>query len=140
MAEPSRTVFVCSCEDSMRLDAESRLGLSNPAASFDAASEPPVNALQTMYVTPAKEKTLSDAVKEAFGFGVVLNRLGGNQLRLYVGEPVSAAIADTESYLNEFKDREALHEQGDGVRSYVGILLAALAAPWPVLLIDEPAI
>jgi len=91
-----------------------------------------------MYLDPSREAILSDAFKEAFGLGVVLNRMGGSQISLHVGDPMDAAIANPAQYLSEIALRPAIQQQGDGIRSYIGILLAALATPWPVLLIDEP--
>ena len=121
------------------LDAESRLGLSNPAPSFDALSTPPVNALQRMFLNPALETHLSAAFNDAFGSGLVLNRLGGSQIAVGMSAtrstPGSGTLRRTS---REVQTRPPLHAQGDGVLGGYAGILAALATPWPVLLIDEP--
>ncbi len=120
------------------LDAESRLTLSKPVDSFDVLAEPPSTALQRLFLSPKMEAAVSVAFSDAFGAGLVLNRMGGKSISLHVGESLNASITDPSEYLTQIAQRSPVATQGDGIRSYVGILLASLATPWPILLVDEP--
>lgn len=120
------------------LDAESRLSLASPVASFNVLNEPPTATLHRVFMDPDLETVLSDSFREAFGTGVLINRLGGSQISLHLGEPISSVIGEPGAYLTAIETRPQVSRQGDGMRSYLGILLAALGSPWPVLMIDEP--
>lgn len=86
------------------------------------------------------EEELSSVIREAFGVGVVLDRLD-LQTRLRVGD-VSADVPPlnrpTKEYADQLAQLPLLDNQGDGFRSFVGIASHVLTHQFTVLLIDEP--
>lgn len=86
------------------------------------------------------EAELSQVVRDAFGFGVVLDRLDV-QTRLRVGDlsvPAPPLDRPTAEYAEALARLPLLDDQGDGLRSFVGIASQILAHRFNVLLIDEP--
>ncbi len=41
-------------------------------------------------------------------------------------------------YVREVEKLEPVHEQGDGIRSYIGVLLQVTVGEWSLILLDEP--
>ncbi|MEV7528691.1 ATP-dependent nuclease [Agrococcus sediminis] len=86
------------------------------------------------------EEELSDVVREAFGVGVVLDRLD-IETRLRVGD-VEAEIPPlnrpTLEYAKALAELPLLDTQGDGFRSFVGLASQILTHRFDVMLIDEP--
>lgn len=86
------------------------------------------------------EQELSDVVEEVFGAGLVLDRINA-EVRLRVGRvdvevpPINRPTAD---YARAVAELPTLDSQGDGFRSFVGLVLLILAERPNVLLIDEP--
>lgn len=119
------------------LDGQTRLQLANPSTGFQPRSEAPINPIQRLFTDLPMEAKLSSMCKESFGVGVALDRLGGTSLPLHMGEPIGQ-IGDIELYNQTIAGYPPLEHQGDGIRSYVGILLAALASSHPIILVDEP--
>jgi hypothetical protein len=103
----------------------------------DAASHP----LHHVLSDDGLEIRLSDRFKAAFGQELVLNWRAGQQLPLHVGpRPRRSAEGDRVSneYVEQVSSLPRLDSQGDGMRSFVTLLLYSLALDCPVLLVDEP--
>ena len=122
----------------LSLNAEARLGLSGSVQSIDRRTEVPRAPLQRLLADPSAEARLSDGVKAAYGEPVSVNRAGGSMLHLLLGRAVSEPRLDNETYMEEIESLPLVSDQGDGVRSFIGLLLAIEAAPYPVVLVDEP--
>jgi len=119
--------------------AEQRLGLLSDVAPYDPTSESPANPLQALFARPVLEQQLSEDAKEAFGTGVVLSRIWGSNLRLHMGSlDRQATLPPSEDYMNELASLPLATEQGDGVKSFLGLLLALRAAGYPIVMVDEP--
>ncbi|MDG4773008.1 AAA family ATPase [Solwaraspora sp. WMMD792] len=108
--------------------------------AFHVGREAPAGPLQLMYTSREFERIASDEMRNAFGESLTLHRYAGSMISLHVGsviaeETVTPASAD---YLDEIEKLPLLQEQGDGVRSYMGMVLTVLAASYPVLILDEP--
>jgi predicted ATP-dependent endonuclease of OLD family len=87
------------------------------------------------------EKRFSDYFREAFGTDLIVHRNAGNEVPLYVGDkPIPKEGEDrvSEGYLSELEKLDLLHEQGDGMRGFVGVLLNAFISNHSILFIDEP--
>lgn len=122
-------------------EAEQRLQLANSSQSFDAQQEPPNTPLQTLYVWPNREEQLARASVEAFGSPITVNRFAGNAIHLHFGgisSEVGLATAQNVAYQKALRALPLVQDQGDGVRSFTGVMLALLAANYPIVLIDEP--
>lgn len=72
---------------------------------------------------------------------LIVHRNAGKEVPLYVGTaPILEKGKDrlSESYQNELEKLDLLHEQGDGMRSFVGVLLNAFIGNRSLIFIDEP--
>ncbi|MBI2168937.1 MAG: AAA family ATPase [Actinobacteria bacterium] len=128
--------FVC-----FNLDATARLGLASSSQSYDLANEAPSSALQVLYSNPALEKRLSEVSRKAFGTPVVVDRVSGSQIHLRFGQlpaDLVATVPPSREYLEAIQQIPFAGTQGDGVRSFLGILLGLTAAQYPIVFVDEP--
>lgn len=111
-----------------------------PAPRFETPGAPPNNPLQVLHADADKFNALADVVQRMFGFSLFLDRTS-NQFALRMGEP-SVAPYTVDSYNREYDEAVAalprIQEQGDGIRSAVGLLLPLFTLPHQLVLIDEP--
>jgi len=121
------------------LDAESRLHLASPVESFDTRRESPSNALQSFFISSGSIKEqLRNAFREAFHMDIALDWAAMRKFYLKVG-PDFGEIPDEKNALDSLlRSARELANQGDGYRSFAGIILAMLSFPDRVLLLDEP--
>jgi hypothetical protein len=121
------------------LNAENRTNLAGSAQSYDVLNDVPQTPLQFLYSDPALEKELSKASKDAFRLPLVVNRYSGNQIHLQVGElDPPTMVPPDKDYLDKLRALPSVSAQGDGVKSFVGIMLGVSALRYPVVIIDEP--
>lgn len=120
------------------VNAETRLGLAGSVESFDPRVNVPRQPLQRLLADPNAERRLSLGVEAAYGRPVSVDRAGGSAIHLLLGRAESEARLDNEVYLEETAALPLVSDQGDGVRSFIGLLLAVEAAPYPIVLVDEP--
>ncbi|MEO7990065.1 MAG: AAA family ATPase [Chryseolinea sp.] len=129
------SVFVTS------LTTEARLIAANPAPNIKLTSEPIQHPIHFLQKNDSLERRFSDYFRQAFGTDLIVHRNAGNEVPLYVGEkPIPRVGEDrvSEYYISELEKRDILHEQGDGMRSFVGVLLNTFISSHSVLFIDEP--
>lgn len=120
------------------LDAEGRLQLTGRVGNISVRDGHPSTPLQRLLLDVGAEKRLAEAVRSAFGEGVTLTRAGGADLQLLLGETRAEARVDNPDYLEELQALPAVETQGDGMRSFIGILLTLIATDFRLVLIDEP--
>jgi len=120
------------------VNAETRLGLASSVDSFDPHNNVPRQPLQRLLADPSSEARLSAGVESAYGKPVSVNRAGGSRIHLLLGKAMGEPRLDNKTYMNEIAALPLVSEQGDGVRSFIGLLLALEAAPYPIVLVDEP--
>lgn len=123
------------------LTADERLQTANPAQSIAVVREPPTHPTHYLLRDDALEVRLSGQFRKAFGVDLVVNRVGGSQIPLHVGQkPVPKAGQDRLSYeyVEALEKLPLLHQQGDGMRSFAGVLLHTSVGRESLLLIDEP--
>jgi len=123
------------------LNTEGRLTASNNCSSYDAVHKKPSNPVQAIYADDRLEKNVSDLFHEAFNTHLIVNRGGGNTIILHVGEePAKRAGEDRVSkrYLDDLSKLPELEKQGDGMRSFAGVLLSVFSTYKTISLIDEP--
>jgi len=123
------------------LGTEERLTISKPAASIKMTSEPPSHPIHHLYKDDSLEKKFSSHFKKAFGFDLIVHRAAGKEIPLYVGKkpkPKKGTDRQSIGYIQELERNDPLHTQGDGMRSFVGVLLSSISSKHPILLIDEP--
>lgn len=123
------------------LTTEERLKVANPAPSIKITTEPPNHPIHFLYKSDELEKQFSDYFRQAFGEDLIVHRCAGSEVPLYIGNrPIPEHGEDRVSngYLERLEKCDLLREQGDGMRSFVGVLLSAFISSHSILLIDEP--
>ncbi len=120
------------------LTTEHRLQLvkesSSPAQEKEAA-----NLLQALYhAGRTVENSIRTLVKRAFEREIILDFTLPQRLQLRVGDDFTTVPHDPRDARPILAKHDKLDEQGDGLRSFVGILVALLAMKRSLFLIDEP--
>lgn len=121
-------------------DTENRLAASRPTEALNLYDQHPVKPLHSLYATPAMEDRLNAISVEAFRSGLILDTwAGGSQWSIRVGEIERPNTPRPgQDYLDELAQLPLLHEQGDGVRSMIGLLLVLMTGHQTISLLDEP--
>lgn len=136
--EGLRDVFV------MNLKTENRLSISNPV---DIVDRDEVYSHPIHYIAYDSNigKWLSENFKKAFGSEVLPNYLHGKRIPLCIGKSIELnemssemALEAINEYANILEGYDKVHEQGDGIRSFTGILLYLVMKNFSIYLIDEP--
>ena len=137
--EPFRNLFVCN------LDTERRLSICRPAKMItrNAIKTHPIHYLA--FDSSIREK-FSKYFNMAFHKSIIPNILFGSQIPLMVTDGgihlANEDLADdtewVEAYADELNKYPQAHEQGDGVKGFIGILLYLILDFYKVYLIDEP--
>lgn len=120
---------------------ENRLSAANRSSAPDLFASFPQSPMQVLYADEPVESRLDAIFAEAFGQHLTVNRVAGQNTGLHVGDAVRVLPGETErskSFIEKLQKQPLLENQGDGMRSFVGALLVATVADWPVVLIDEP--
>ncbi|WP_179354322.1 ATP-dependent nuclease [Winogradskyella vidalii] len=126
---------------SKNLTTEERLKAANPASNIKLTTESPKHPINLLQKSDKIEKQFNQYFKQAFDLDLIVHRNAGNEVPLYVGKApkiVSGQDRLSESYQIELEKLDLLHEQGDGMRSFVGVLLNAFIGSQNLLFIDEP--
>jgi hypothetical protein len=117
---------------------EGRLGLLGGTQVPDPIDDHPKHPLQRLNADPTLMGAYVKLVNRAFGFNVSLNPYG--PLDLKIGTPAEpiAAPPDHIEYVRQSRALPFAAQQGDGVRSFLGLALHAIIPAQPIVLIDEP--
>lgn len=137
--EPFRNLFVCN------LDTEKRLSICRPAnlITRNTIKTHPIHYLA--FDASIREK-FSKYFNMAFHKFIIPNILYGSQIPLMVTDGgihlATENLADeterVEAYADELDKYPQAHEQGDGIKGFIGILLYLILDFYKVYLIDEP--
>lgn len=122
------------------IDANNRLNICNRQKSISPSDQKSLPQ-HILYDDEPLMKKISDLFREAFGKDLMFDFRGGSQIPIHVGE-----ISDIEgmvdrvgdSYVKAVRKNPLLDMQGDGMKSYAGILFEAIVSDLDVTLIDEP--
>ncbi|MGV3460902.1 MAG: ATP-dependent nuclease [Flavobacterium sp.] len=123
------------------LNTESRLQASNPPRNISLTSQAPEHPIHFLQKNDALEYQFSNFFKQAFGTDLIVHRNAGGEVPLYVG--IRPSLEEGEDrlsigYQSKLEKLDLLHHQGDGMRSFVGVLLHAFISHYSILFIDEP--
>ena len=125
------------------LDTAARLTICNAPSSI-ARNSPKQHPIHYAAFDSKYRKWLSDNFKKAFGIEVTPNILNGSTIPLCVGEPVRLdkeyedEQARQEAYADILETYKQVQNQGDGIKSFTGILLYLMLDYFCTFLIDEP--
>ncbi len=121
------------------LDAESRLRLASPTDCYDLRSENPSNALQAFFAGGSTDQEeLRKAFKDAFDMDVALDWAAMRRWYLRVRKSFGDIPTERDRLNALLSDAPELSAQGDGYRSFAGVVLAMLTFQNRLLLLDEP--
>lgn len=123
------------------LSADERLQICIPPVNIALARDNPSHPIHFLLRDDRIEKHLSEKFRKAFGVDLVVHRNAGNQVPLHIGDrpiPMQAEDRVSITYIERLEKLPTLHAQGDGMRSFAGVLLATSVGRECILLIDEP--
>ena len=116
-------------------DTESRLDVVKPQKATEIGKSPR-HPFHVLFNEFEQEKELSGHFKAAFGFDLMLQRVGAN-VGLHLGQR-DLQIDSVLQSVERLSKLPKLEEQGDGMKSFVGTLLNLTTSPGLIHLIDEP--
>ncbi|MCZ4367688.1 ATP-dependent nuclease [Sulfitobacter dubius] len=120
--------------------AETRLNITGLQNSVSVGAQR-TKPQQVLYDEQDLMERISRLFRRAFGDDLFFNFRGGASLPIHVGSrPIVEAGEDrvSDTYVAKVNSFPLLHEQGDGVKSFAGILFEAVATERDITLIDEP--
>lgn len=123
-----------------KIAADDRLRIcdqQNSIAPGDQKSKPQ----HILYDDEVLMEKISELFSRAFGKKLMFDFRGGSKLPIHVGEtPDIESVTDrvSNAYVNAVRENPLLDKQGDGMKSYAGILFEAIVANRDITLIDEP--
>lgn len=123
------------------LNTITRLSLVDPPKNISLNSEPNQHPIHFLQRDDKLEKIFSDYFNQAFGKDVIINRGAGSIVPIHVGiRPVPRKGEDrvSKGYLDELEKLPFIHEQGDGMKSFLGIILNVFISHFSMVFIDEP--
>lgn len=126
-----------------QLDTSARLTICNAVGNI-TRGEPKQHPIHYAAYDSKYRKWLSDNFKKAFNIELIPNTQYGSTIPLCMGKPVK--LEDTfedeqsrqEAYAEILVTYKQVHQQGDGVKSFTGILLHLMLDYRCIFLIDEP--
>ncbi|MGY3996345.1 ATP-dependent nuclease [Aeromonas veronii] len=120
------------------LDAGTRLKVAQKTGSFNPHTGFPQNLLQAVYGDPHTEKTLQEAFLESFGDEIRLDYSGLVEFAFRVSKHFGEIPSDPRDAFEKMSAFSLLDDQGDGYKSFVGVVLSLLLSKDRIVLLDEP--
>lgn len=118
-----------------------RLNIVMPASNINFIDDMSTHPIQYLKEDSDKEIEFSKYFKQAFNMDLIVNHGAGSIIPLHVGERPLATLEKhpaSTAYQNELRKLGQLHEQGDGMKSFVGVLLSLFVENYSISIIDEP--
>ncbi|NTV46614.1 MAG: ATP-binding protein [Chlorobiales bacterium] len=123
------------------ISTENRLSAANPPQNIPKTTQLPQHPIHFLQFDDSLENRFSNYFKQAFGSDLIVHHNAGNTVPLYVGEKPNIEPGEDRvsiGYLKKLERLPVLHSQGDGMRSFVGVLLHTFTSSCSIHLIDEP--
>lgn len=123
------------------LTTDARLNAANRATSIALTRDTFSHPIHYMQADDLLELKISGYFREAFGEDLIIHRNAGMEVPLHCGHRPTPREGDDRvsvGYLRDLESLPTLDTQGDGMRSFVGVLLHSLVVDHSVILIDEP--
>lgn len=121
------------------LDASSRLLVAQSATSYNPHTGPPQNLLQGLFGASVDiENKLRETFRNTFKMDILLDYSGMTQLTLRVAKKFEDIPEDPRKAYPILEKYHLLDTQGDGYRSFVGVVLSLLLSEGRIILLDEP--
>jgi hypothetical protein len=123
-----------------KISADDRLRICDQQNSI-SPGEQKSKPQHILYDDEALMDKIGALFSRAFGKDLMFDFRGGSKLPIHVGEsPAIENVTDRVSnvYVNAVRENSLLDKQGDGMKSYAGILFEAVVANRDITLVDEP--
>jgi hypothetical protein len=122
--------------------AEERLKAAHGTDNRDVVKQAPTHPLHKLDRDSELEEKIRQISLSAFDLPLTLNRFAGRRIYLHVGEVEAKEMVPNGREFLEYRDRLSalplLEEQGDGMKSFIGLLLNMAIAHYPYVIVDEP--
>lgn len=122
----------------LNTDNRLRLAMGQPVQK-DLQKRGAKNVLEALYVagTDATQK-VRECIRNIFDTDVYLDTSNLGMIQYRVGKDFSSIPENSQAAFEELTKYAVLDDQGDGLRSVVGMLTAIVALKKPIILLDEP--
>lgn len=121
------------------LDSESRLVVAKTSPSINTHKHTPQNLMQALYAAENDvENSLREAFQTTFEMDIKLDYSGLTELCFRVSKRFDGVPSDSKESFKYFENYPILDDQGDGYRSFVGVVLSLLLSENRIVLLDEP--
>lgn len=120
--------------------ANERLNICNQQNSISPGQQKS-RPQHVMYDDEVLMTRISRLFRNAFSKDLMFDFRGGSRLPIHVGQiPKSDGVVDRVSndYISKVRENPLLDQQGDGIKSYAGILFETVVSERDITLIDEP--
>lgn len=119
--------------------ANDRLDICKQQKSI-STTEPKTSPQHYMYQNSSLMSHISSLFRMAFNRDIMINYRGGSLIPIHVGHLPKDAPTDrvSDEYVSLLNELPLLDKQGDGVKSYAGILFECVVQKLDVIMIDEP--
>ena len=126
------------------LPTENRLTAANPAVAISRDNVPTHPIHRLVQNSDYREK-IAQYFRRAFGENIIPNPQNITNIPLRLGNDVkledlkaNSAQEAFDAYSDILSEYPMLHQQGDGMRSFTGIILSLIAEQYNTFIIDEP--
>lgn len=123
------------------LKTETRLQISQPPQAIDVEDRK-THPIHYLVYDKEYQKTVSKYFNEAFGYELTPDYLSKKHVSLLMGripQTIGGAAPDVMERLSkQFQSYPKVDEQGDGMRSFAGVILHLILKNFGIYLIDEP--
>jgi hypothetical protein len=120
------------------VDAASRLVVTEDGPSHNPHTASPANLLQGLFSRPDKEASLREVFRRTFDIDIKLDISGMQALTLRVAREFEAIPDDPRQAYPIMERYRKLSQQGDGFKSFAGVVISLLLSDGRVVLLDEP--
>lgn len=121
------------------LNTDNRLGLTKRTTVQNLQTTGPKNVLEALYhadiAAPNRIRTL---VQNTFDTDIYFDYTDPGTLQFRIGDNFSTISENSRIAYTQVSRYPILDTQGDGLRSYVGMVSALMALDKPIILLDEP--
>lgn len=126
------------------LTTENRLTAANPAGAI-SRDDTPTHPIHRLVQSSKYREKIARYFRRAFGENIIPNPQNITNIPLRLGNDIKINALGTnsaqeafEAYSDILAKYPLLHQQGDGMRSFTGIMLNLIADQYNTFLIDEP--
>ena len=126
------------------LNTETRLSICKPPQNINR-NAPKTHPIHNVAFNQHYRMKISDYFNKAFATNIIPNTQYGATIPLCMGESISINkenesdfLVQMENYADILEQYPQIHNQGDGIRSFTGILLNLIIEHHKIFLIDEP--